>query len=322
VHLVFGLNREIKIMNELITKFKRLKKRISQIDELVRRVDDIQKAIGRIETRQLIPNIKSLKSVHDYEFKVYSQWGVDGIIQFLINNIEIKNRVFIEFGVQDYKESNTRFLLQHNNWSGLIIDASKENIEKIKQDEIYFRNDLRAVCSFIDRDNINTIISDSSIGGDIGLLSIDIDGNDYWIWEAINYISPRIVICEYDNLLGCQRAVTTPYDKNFERAKAHYSYLYGGASITALYQLGLKKGYSLVGSNSAGNNAFFVRNDVLGNLPTMSPQQAYITAKFRNSRDMAGNQTYLNFDDSRRLIAEMPLFDLNENKIIQIHDIL
>lgn len=309
-------------MAGLITQYRRFKKRIYQIEELGKKLDDLQKAIGRVEARQLMIDSKPSAELRDYEFKVYSQWGEDGIIQYLIDHVEIKNDVFVEFGVQDYKESNTRFLLQHNNWSGLVIDASKEDIQNIKKEELYFRNNLIAICEFIDRDNINKIIVEQGIGGDIGLLSIDIDGNDYWIWEAITAVSPRIVICEYDSLLGDERAVTTPYDKNFVRAKAHYSFLYGGASIVAIDQLGKKKGYSLVGSNSAGNNLFLVRNDVRGDLKVVTPKEAYVKAKFRNSHDEQGRLIYLSFEESLQVMRDLPVFDLENNKTVKVADII
>ncbi len=308
-------------MSGLITKYKLFKKRISQIDELSGKVDDLQKAIGRIELRQLNLKPQFTQPLHQYEFKVFSQWGEDGIIQFLINKIRIDNKVFIEFGVQDYKESNTRFLLQNDNWAGLIIDASSDNVKTVMNDPVYYRNQLNAICAFIDKDNINELISSNGIVGDIGLLSIDIDGNDYWIWEAIDCINPRIVICEYDSLLGYERAVTTPYDKNFERTKAHYSFLYGGSSIAALHKLAVRKGYTLVGSNSAGNNAFFVRTDVLGNIASLSPELAYVKAQFRNSKDQNGNLTFLNFEDSLKLIGDMSMYDVEKNSLIKVRDI-
>ena len=308
-------------MNGPITQFRRFKKRISQIDELVRSIDDLQQAVGRIEARQLLPDQKPGRHLRDYEFKVYSQWGEDGIIQFLINAITIENKIFVEFGVQDYKESNTRFLLQHDNWSGLVMDSSRADILKIKQDQVYWRNNLLAVCAFIERDNINSLISENGISADIGMLSIDIDGNDYWIWEAISSISPRIVICEYDSILGCDRAVVTPYRKDFDRAKAHYSFLYGGASIAALDHLASKKGYSLVGSNSAGNNAFFVRNDVLGSLQALSAKEAYVKAKFRISRNPAGKQTFLDAPACQKVIADLPLVDVERDEMLKCRDI-
>lgn len=173
------------------------------------------------------------------------------------------------------------------------MDSSPKNIEYIKKDLIYWRYNLKAECAFITAENINSIILKNGISGDIGLLSIDVDGNDYWVWKAINSISPRIVICEYNSLFGPKAKVTIPYDKDFERTRAHYSNLYFGASLAALESLAKEKGYSLVGSNSAGNNAFFVRNDVMGDLKMLSAEEAYIEVKFRESRHEKGNLTFL-----------------------------
>ncbi|HET6271521.1 MAG TPA: hypothetical protein VFG32_00935 [Bacteroidota bacterium] len=308
-------------MPSMLTRLRRLKKRFDQINEIAAAVDELRKAIGHLEARLTRQELAVPPSLHDYEFKVYSQWGEDGIIQYLINSIEISNKVFVEFGVQDYREANTRFLLQCNNWSGLVMDSSPEFIQRIRSEPLYFRHNLRAICAFIDRDNINQLLKDNGITGDIGLLSIDIDGMDYWIWEAISSIHPRIVVCEYDSLMGSQRAVVTPYDGSFDRLKAHYSFLYGGASIAAIDMLARRKGYSLVGSNSNGVNAFFVRNDLVGTMNVLTPQQAYVRGQFRNSRDQEGNMTYLGFDDAVRLIADMPLLDVEKDTLIKVRDV-
>ena len=303
-------------------RIKRLKEKLDQIGELIHKVDNLQKSVGRLEMRMLSPKSRFQQSIQAYEFKTFSQWGEDGIIQFLIHNVEIPNAIFVEFGVQDYKESNTRFLLQNDNWSGLVMDGSPDAIEIIKHDPLYYRHNLKAVCAFIDRENINDLLIQNGITGDIGLLSIDIDGNDYWVWEAIECVKPRIVVCEYDSLLGSARCVVTPYDKSFERLKAHYSFLYGGASIAALHRLGKKKGYSLVGSNSAGNDLFFVRDDVVGSLPVLSPREAYAKPQFRNSRDRAGNLTFLSMEESLNLIREMPLQDIESGRVITVGDVI
>ncbi|MBI5472554.1 MAG: hypothetical protein HY961_09435 [Ignavibacteriae bacterium] len=308
-------------MAGLLTRLKHLKKRFDQINEIAYKIDQLQKAVGHFESRLTRQELTSTPCLWDFEFKVYSQWGEDGIIQYLTKRMDIPTKVFVEFGVYDYRESNTRFLLQNDNWSGLIIDSSARFIDQIKKDELYFRNDLRAACAFVTRENINDLLSTNGIAGDIGLLSIDIDGNDYWIWESISVITPRIVICEYDSLLGPVHEVATPYSPDFDRAKAHYSNLYGGASIAALDSLARRKGYSLVGSNSAGNNAFFVRSDVVGNIAVFTPQQAYVKSKFRNSKDKDGNQTYLGFEESRSLIGEMPVFNFSGNKLIKMKEL-
>jgi hypothetical protein len=300
----------------------RIQRRLAQLSELVRRMEDLQQAVGRIELQLTRTTAAAAKSLREYEFRVFSQWGEDGIIQHLIHRVPVPNPYFVEFGVQDYKESNTRFLLQNNNWSGLVLEARREDVDEIRKQILYFRHDLTAVCAFIDRDNINRLLADNGAKGDIGLLSIDIDGNDYWIWEAITCVEPRIVICEYDNILGCDRAVVSPYDGSFDKTKAHYSFLYGGASLPALELLAGRKGYTLIGSNSAGNNAFFVRNDVRGTLPIVSSREAYTRAKYRSSRDQQGNLTFLGYREGLRLIAEMPLIDVQTGEHLCVRDII
>ena len=173
----------------------------------------------------------------DHEFKVFSQWGEDGIISYLVNNLDIENNFFIEFGVANYLESNTRFLLKKFNWSGLILDSSQSNIEYIKKDKIYWQYDIKALCQFITRENINKIFLENISQKNIGLLSIDIDGNDYWVWESITTVDPSIVVIEYNSIFGISKNYVVPYKENFERNKAHYSNLYYGASLSARKQM-------------------------------------------------------------------------------------
>jgi hypothetical protein len=296
-----------------------IKKYINLFKHFFEKIDDIQKALGRIENRQLCQARQDSFSGH--EFKVFSQTGEDGIIQFLIRNILIHNYIFVEFGVQNYTESNTRFLLQNNNWSGLVIDGSQDNVNYIKKDPIYWRYNIKAECAFIDCENINSLIIKNGVSGDVGILSVDIDGNDYWVWEAIDCITPCIVICEYNSIFGPKYKVTVPYDKKFYRTKAHYSNIYYGASISALAHLADKKGYSLVGSNRAGNNVFFVRNDLLNGLQTIKPAEAYVKAQFRESRDYDGNLTFLDFDQRVELIKELVVHDLVTGKNIKVKDL-
>jgi hypothetical protein len=286
---------------------KSLLSRLRRIDSIEARAAYIQEALGRIEARQT----ESAKTPHEAEFRVFSQWGEDGIIQFLSRHIPIENKTFVEFGVQDYLESNTRFLVVKDNWSGLVIDGSAENIGKIRRSEIYWRHHIRAERAFITRENINDIIGSAGISGDIGLLSIDIDGNDYWVWQAIDVVKPRIVVTEYNSRFGADRAVSVPYDPQFVRSRAHYSMIYYGASLAALARLGETKGYALVGCNSAGNNAFFVRKDIQpAGLPGLSAREAYVRASFRESRDSSGNLNFLSPEDERKLLDGLQLVDV------------
>jgi len=273
-------------------------------------VHKIKEALGRIEQRQLT-NIQA-NNIQHYEIRVFSQWGEDGIIQFLINNIAIENRVFVEFGVQNYTESNTRFLLINNNWSGLVIDGSKKNIEYIKRDPIYWQYNLNAVNKFITKENINQIILDNGIKAEIGILSVDIDGNDYWVWDAIDCISPAIVIVEYNSRFGPKEAVTVPYDENFTRSSVHHSMIYYGASLNAFCKLAAKKGYTFIGCNSAGNNAFFVLSGLKPeNIQELTPEEGFIAAQFRESRDSSGKLAYLSREEELKVLSELPLIKIN-----------
>ena len=281
--------------------------------EMLVRLDYIQQALGRIETKLN----QDESDINKAEFRVYSQWGEDGIIQFLINDIEIKNKVFIEFGVESYIEANTRFLLINNNWAGLIIDGDQKNIDSIKQDKIYWRYNLKVDANFITKQNINQLFINNGIKGEIGILSVDIDGNDYWVLDSIDVVNPCIIICEYNSVFGPDKKVTTPYRDDFVGSKAHYSNVYYGSSISALNDLAERKGYSLVYGNKNGNNVFFVRNDLMQNFKKITPQEAYIRAQFREARDIEGNLTFLSFEKRVELIDNLNVYDLNIDKIIK-----
>lgn len=262
----------------------------------------------------------TLTDIRDAEFKVYSQFGEDGIIQYLIRRAKIapEERIFVEFGVERYDEANTRFLLVNNDWRGLIMDGSKSNIAAIRASSLYWRHDLTAKHAFIDSANINRLIADSGIRGPVGILSIDLDGNDYWIWESIEDVDPVIVIVEYNSVFGPERAVTIPYDPVFVRNRAHHSNLYWGCSLKALENLGAKKGYALVGSNSAGNNAFFVKSSRLNGQPAMSAREAHVESRFRESRDVQGQLTYLSGSARWAAIAGMPVVDVETGETVSV----
>ncbi len=284
----------------LLKPFAEVLRRLALLEK---RQAKLQQALGRIEARQLA----GARTPAEAEFRAFSQWGEDGIIAWLCSRVPVERRIFVEFGVEDYTEANTRFLLLCRNWSGLVFDSSEENIAAITRDDVYWQHNLEAAAAFITRDNINELLARHGAQGDIGLLSIDIDGNDYWVWQAIDAVAPRIVVIEYNSRLGPERAVTVPYRADFNRARAHFSMLYYGASLGALWKLGREKGYELVCCNTAGNNAFFVRRDVLPSiLAPATPQSAFVRAQFRESRDASGQLDYLGHREEERLIADLP----------------
>ena len=277
----------------------------SEIDEL--KILAAQPLIHRLHSGEKLPCFR------EAEFKVFSQFGDDGIIQYLIHRLQPLPDSFVEFGVENYRESNTRFLLLNNNWRGLVMDGNKDSIRYVKKDDISWRHTLAARCAFINRDNINDLLTEAGFTGEIGLLSIDIDGIDYWVWEKLKVIDPVVVIVEYNSIFGPDLAVTIPYDPNFVRHQAHYSGQFWGASLRALALLAGRKGYSLLGCNSAGNNAYFVRNNKLGQLPVFSAREAFVDARFRDSRSPSGELTHLSGKQRFDQIAHLEVYDVERD---------
>ena len=205
--------------------------------------------------------MKNEKALEQYGYKVYSQNDEDGIIHEIFRRIGTTNKVFIEFGVQNGLESNCHLLL-HYGWSGLFLEGSEEYCDEIKMrfKPVVDSGRLKVQNAFITKDNINELFAKNRFFGEIDLLSIDVDGNDFYIWEAIDSVSPRVVIIEYNGKF--------PPDLDWKQAYNEKHVWDGsdwhGASLKSLELLGTKKGYALVGTDIRGVNAFFVRSDIYG----------------------------------------------------------
>lgn len=263
----------------------------------------------------------SLLRLAEAEFKVYSQFGEDGIIQYLTHTCGPLESSFVEFGVEDYTQSNTRFLLQNDNWRGLVIEGNAAAVEVIQRDALCRMYDLTAVNAFITAESINSIIKGAGFEGDIGLLSIDIDGNDYWVWKAIDVVNPAIVVVEYNAVFGADRAVSVPYEPNFEYGRAHYSLLYWGASLPAFCHLAERRGYALVGATSNGLNAFFVRRDRLGPLPALTCREGFVESRFRLARKPDGTPDLVSGKARRGVIADCIVEDVTTGERLRVGDL-
>ncbi len=263
-----------------------------------------------------VRSLTRLKYLSDAEFRVTSQWGEDGIIDWLVERLPIANRTFVEFGVENYREANTRFLLQNRNWRGLVLDGNERYMADLRAEALYWRHDVIARAAFITPDNINGLIAEAGLEGDIGLLSVDIDGNDYWVMDAITQVSPRILIVEYNPILGDQHAVVVPYRADFDRLAAHSSGLYFGASITAIISLARRKGYAFLGTCSNGINAFFVRQDLFHHVDACLEEKCAWPALHRDSRDADGRLTHTRGVARFDLIKHLPVVLPEQNGLI------
>lgn len=209
------------------------------------------------------PKYRDSKRLNRHEYQVFSQFGEDGIINEIFNRIGTTNQFFVEFGVENGTETNTTRLLL-NGWSGLWIEGDKNHVDAIQKSfEGYIApNNLCVLHSFITAENIEQLFEIGNVPKEIDLLSIDIDRNDYHIWKSIVNYKPRVVVIEYNAIYRPGDYFVVPYDANATwDGSSHF-----GASLQAYCNLGIEKGYKLVGCTYSGVNAFFIREDLVSNL--------------------------------------------------------
>ena len=274
--------------------------------------------------KQLSHTVKKLpdgSSLRDAEFKVFSQFGDDGIIQFLLSGVPVSDDRFVEFGVEDYREATTRFLMQNDNWRGLIMDSSEENVDAIRRSWWYGAHELTVRTAWVTAENINDLLSDAGFTGPLGLLHIDIDGNDLHVWNALSVAQPDIVILEYNALLGPDHVLTVPYDPAFDQTKAHFSSLYFGASLKALAESCDRRGYAFVGCNSAGNNAYFVRRSLIGRVREVTVAEGFVMSRFREARDVEGNRCHLTGVERLAVTRDAVYLDLERDELRTVGEI-
>lgn len=205
-----------------------------------------------------------LPKISDTGFRVFSQFEEDGLLLFIFSVIGMTQKTFIEIGADDGVNSNSANLYFNFDWHGLFIDGNPKSIKRGRK----FYNKYphpwfykpKFICSKVLVENVNDLIKSADLKGEIGLLSIDIDGNDYWIWDALEVVQPQVVIIETHNEFGMEDIVV-PYDKDYFYPGKHP--VYHGASPIAMTNLAKKKGYRLVGSNELGFNFIFIKNGLV-----------------------------------------------------------
>jgi hypothetical protein len=224
------------------------------------------KRCGRMESQRLLMSLLADPKLDDplrlerSGFKVYSQCDEDGIIQEIFRRIGTESRRFVEFGAGNGRENNTLYLLLQG-WTGLWLDGSEQNSATITQAfaRPLSEKRLKFIRAFITRDNIDSLIRQGEEEGEIDLLSVDLDGNDYHVFSAITVVRPRVVVAEFNSKFPPPVRWVMPYQADFSWDYRHDR---TGASLSALEDLYRDRGYSLVGTTVYGTNAFFVRSDL------------------------------------------------------------
>ena len=274
--------------------------------------------LGRSHFLNYRHKYKSLKNMSDLDYKIFSQNGEDGIIDYLLFSLGITIPKFIEIGIGDYQESNTRYLFETTNSKGLIVDCIKNLKAEVLKNTKLWRGDLKIIEDFVNSENINKILEENSFNKEIDLFSLDIDGIDYWVLKKIPNNFSKIIVAEYNSNFGHEFEITVPNIKKFNRTKYHYSNLCFGASLKAIINLLEKKNYTFIGTNISKLNAFFISNNELNKINLVIPDKRYIkkftNSNLRESRDENGKLSYLSGDKKLNEIKNCEIIDVSNGK--------
>ena len=290
------------------------------------------KILFYIGLNQLSENRKLYKdtvNIQEVELKIFSQNGEDGIIDYLLNQLKLipSSTNFVEIGVGDYRESNTRFLYNCFHPKGVIVDCIENMESKVKSHVNIWRGDLRVCNKKIDSENINEVFN-QYCDFEIDIFSIDIDSIDYWIIKKLKNDVSKIFVAEYNPVFGPDIKVTVPDVSGFDRTKYHYSNLCYGMSLSALIELMKNKGYYFVGTNLQKMNAFFIseefkKEDFFDKI-IIKDLSNYTDSNIRDSRDLKYNLNFLTGKNKLREIEDCEVINLaNENNnLVKLKDLL
>lgn len=217
--------------------------------------------IKKLNKTELLPRLE------ETGFKVYSQFEEDGLLLYIFTMVGVTNKKVIEICAADGKECMASNLIINHGWNGLLFDGDEQNIQTgkdfFKANPSTFLIPPKFVQAWITKENINELIFKNQFNGEIDLLSLDIDGNDYWILKAIIVCSPRVIICETHDIIPSELSLTMPYNPKFQYHDLPEDVKdYRSVSLLAMTKLCKEKGYRLIGSHKYGFNVIFMRNDV------------------------------------------------------------
>ena len=299
-----------------------LKTKISKrIREFLRRALTVEPVnqkinIGLLTSHAMSARKHSMKDLWDAEFRVFSQFGEDGIVDLLLDELQISKPRIMEIGAGDFSECNSRFALHKRNCSAYLVDMREDLQRGLQESEIRWKASVAVEIAKIDEKNIKDIESRAiRFLKYIDVISLDIDGIDFWIAQHINWNGIKIAIVEYNPVFGAKLSVSIPKDTFSSRFEHHYSGLVYGASLLAWIEFFASKDMRFVGTNRAGNNAFFVPSSLAGNLPFRLPDisqlDAYVDWQIRDSRNQDQTLSSLSLEQTRNLISGVELIETN-----------
>ena len=301
------------MLNNIISKFLNLLRN----DTSIKKDLEVRSLIGKDILINKRNDYLNFKSINDAEEKIFSQNGEDGIIDYILEIINVKDPKFVEIGVEDYIESNTRLLYHIRNSQGLIVDQTID-INKLSKNLELWKGRLKVLKKAVTPKNINEIINYENFNKDLDLFSIDIDGLDFWVIKELPANFAKICIAEYNPLFGSEYEVTVPNIENFNRTNYHYSNLCWGVSLKGLINLMNEKNFVFLGTNNLKNNAFFVNKDYEQLFKKVILEKNielknFTNHKFQESRDKNGNLTYLSRKEQLKEVEDCYVININNS---------
>ena len=288
-------------------------------------VDTLRMSLGEAALMAQRAARPSFVHLWDAEIRVFSQWGEDGILDFLCDSLELHKPHALEYGAGDFTECNTRFLAERRSASLVVVDANTALTANLQDRDLVWRTSIWPITSWITPQSAVEIFSMAEqLMGHVDLLSVDIDGNDYWVVKGLNLSGIRIVVVEYNPLFGHSLPVSIPEDDDFQRSHLLGNGLYFGASLRAWVDLLGARGFTFVGTNRAGNNAFFCDSSSRNRIPLpeagTSDLSTYVDWRVRESRDVGGKLSYLSGPDGIKRMAHLPLVNTANGQEMTVAD--
>lgn len=260
-------------MNKILSKIvKKIYKPLSHSEDKIILALSKHERIHQLSLINQFNIINQLKGVKnnftfkDVGFKQYSQNLEDGILLYIFNLIGTHNKICVEMCASNGRQCNSANLIINHGWQGFLFDGDAKLIDEGKKFyEMHPNTDTlppKLIHAWITAENVNSLLANNRIEGEIELLSLDLDGVDFWILNSINSISPKVILVETQCIWGNEKSVTVPYSHDFKAEFIDEFGIYSGASLPAFNKLLTKKGYRLIGIEPYGFNAFFMRNDI------------------------------------------------------------
>ena len=311
-----------KIQSRMLFMLKRRSQHLRIQNELASKLLGASSAINASKAAR-----STYRYLWDAEVRVFSQWGEDGILEYLFDLVGLHKPKIVEFGAGNFSECNSRFAAEYRNASVYAVDMREDLVQEVQSLDIYWRNSIYPVCDFITPDSakMHQRLAEQKLGG-IDCISIDIDGNDYWVLQSLNLSNVQVVVCEYNPLYGANLACTIEKNDFFDRTKEHFSWLHYGMSLRAAIDLLGISDFVFVGSNRAGNNAFFIKKnyaDLLSfDLPDICQLRDFVDWRIRESRDEHGNLSYLTKEEAISIISDCKLVNIATLESAQVKQLI